>query len=147
MHLTILTVYTSKNPKCRKEINKLEGVLIQRERQHVTIVKPNKAGYFDYKVPLDKFLPGFCQWKVDSIIYNDKGENPDTWGYGSTLATFTDKKHTGRTSTQQRLNESCTLKMCNVISTSISSGDNENLLNTSNHSIEFNYYLMDKNDH
>lgn len=142
--LTILTIYTSTNPKCRKEINKLEGVSAPRERLHYSYVKPGPSGHFSYKVPLDKFTLGFCKWRIGWANYNDEGKNPNSWGNINTLATFTKELNKGKTLTKQKLEEVCTLKKCTVISTSINVGDDKNLLLSSNHIIQFDYYFKGK---
>lgn len=65
INIGIQAVYTTRNKVCDKTYNKLEGV--RGWRQKSEIFKPNgitEKGRYVYKIPLDKFKKGLCNWSV-----------------------------------------------------------------------------------
>lgn|SRR3990167_893179 len=67
--LTLQARYVTSNPNCQNLTHWFEGV---KEDQAITIEKTvtlphNQVMY--YKIPLDKFLPGYCQWRVERVAY------------------------------------------------------------------------------
>ena len=61
--------YYTTNPKCRRTINKLEGISSYLERDFTYQVKPDDKGNFNFKIPLDRFEPGICNWQMLNIEY------------------------------------------------------------------------------
>lgn len=69
--LILFKHYETQNSRCNITINQFEGAedarIIEPEYP-VTISKKT----FTYKLPLDDYLPGYCQWKLSDIrLYND----------------------------------------------------------------------------
>ena len=69
VRLVWVTEYYTANPECEVVTNQFEGVRNAREVENTLIVKPNSSGNYEYKIPLDKYLPGFCRWQVSDSSY------------------------------------------------------------------------------
>jgi len=68
--LVWVTEYYTANPECEVVTNQFEGVRNAREIKNSLVVKPNSTGNYEYKIPLDKYLPGFCRWQVGQTLFN-----------------------------------------------------------------------------
>lgn len=58
--------YYSTNPKCRvlsQYSSPLEGAKFDRDLSDFYVVKPNDAGQYHIKIPLDKYKSGYCRWQ------------------------------------------------------------------------------------
>jgi len=79
----IIADYSTINTKCNVVTNGLEGV--SSERMHDDKFDINKMvdskGHFKLKIALDKYKPGFCNWRDVTILYanpSKEGGNPLT---------------------------------------------------------------------
>jgi hypothetical protein len=70
IQLTWLATYYTFNPQCNVEVNQLEGVDSPLIIYHYFPVKPDAKGNYQLKIPLDKYMPGYCQWAIVSIAYH-----------------------------------------------------------------------------
>lgn len=77
VHLKWITRYYTSNDACKVVINALEGVSSYQQKTDVVKIKPNKKGSYFHKIPLDKYLPGYCKWQAETILYafNKNKEN------------------------------------------------------------------------
>ena len=137
--LRLLTVYATTNPKCEKVINKFEGVSVPREREHYITARPNNNGTYFYKVALDKYLPGWCKWQVDSAYFNDAGSSRrvdyDTVDWFSSNPKKVTKK------VEEQIDWSCSLDNCELKpSTSYIAIEQKSIPTFMNHILELNYY-------
>ena len=69
LQLHWVATYQTNNPQCNVEINELEGVDSQLYiKKHIPIT-PDARGNYQLKIPLDKYMPGKCKWKIRSTSY------------------------------------------------------------------------------
>ncbi|MSP53372.1 MAG: hypothetical protein EXR81_03865 [Gammaproteobacteria bacterium] len=143
--LIILTVYTTTNPACEKDINPLEGVSAPRQQVQYTYVQPDTTGHFSYQLPMDKYLPGVCGWKISWANYNDSGStNLDH--FSSAVWFSSDKKEIVEIY-KEYINTGCSETECFTLSSSNNVVvENKSVPNFKNHILEFNYYRSAKND-
>lgn len=66
---TLGIAYVTHNDDCRKIINPLEGVYTARVKEESIIVKIDQNHHYGYKIPIDKYLPGYCQWEATAMYY------------------------------------------------------------------------------
>ena len=69
VHLSWQTTAWTKNPKCQVTINKFEGVVDERYQEQVYPVKVDKQGYYHINIPIDHYLPGYCDWRMRLISF------------------------------------------------------------------------------
>ena len=62
-------VYSSTNPLCQYDVTWFEGADVDRQRKKNFIIKLSQDGHFTGKIPLDYYLPGYCQWRITTIGY------------------------------------------------------------------------------
>jgi hypothetical protein len=88
VHLIWQTTAWTKNPKCNVTYNQFEGVV--GWRSHVThyTVKPDSKGSYFIRIPIDRYLPGYCDWRMRSISFSLQGN----W-LGQVLIANFSKKH------------------------------------------------------
>lgn len=75
-----ITRFYTQNKSCEITINEFEGVHAPRMKSVTLKITPNRKGAFKYKLPTDKYLPGYCIWKTLTAYYqlNDKNKNLGT---------------------------------------------------------------------
>ncbi len=69
LKLTWILVYETHNPKCDYTISKFNGVYSSQDKLLFYKVKPDSSGHYEYKLPLQKYEPGFCKWAVSGLYY------------------------------------------------------------------------------
>lgn len=67
-YLTFAQTYVSTNPKCDHEGNILAGLKESQVRTDYYPVNTNANGNYKIKIPLDKYLPGECEWRAYQIF-------------------------------------------------------------------------------
>ncbi len=60
--------YATHNDACHKVVNYFEGAEVARFMEE-TVTFLTNAGHYRYKLPLDKYLPGYCRWEATSMDY------------------------------------------------------------------------------
>ena len=143
VQLTILTVYETTNPECEEDTNPLAGVLTPRKRSSYIHIQPNAKGHFYYKVPLDKYLPGFCKWEASWTNYNDQSiKFPHL--FESAIWFSNDKSETINLD-KEYINSSCTNTECTMLeSSNFIVFEHKSIIANKNHILEFNYYRSKK---
>ena len=78
-------LYETNNRDCDIVINNFEGVVRPKNKTSVIKAEINEAGYYYYKIPIDKYMQGYCKWKLTSLryrfTYNGDQYYPPTWVY------------------------------------------------------------------
>jgi hypothetical protein len=67
--LSFVLDYSTEKKECLVSVNKLAGVYSVRNEITKYTIKPDKNGYYQLKIPLDKYEPGYCNWSWGSIHY------------------------------------------------------------------------------
>lgn len=100
--------YQTTNPKCRWNLNSVEGVDSDRYISVVHKVIPNSKGNYHFKFTLDKYLPGYCNWTASDF------ENAIADPTYSDIVMFDNDAKTSRSSASANFN--CNNKGCSDIS-------------------------------
>lgn len=58
--------------KCRNVVNRFEGAIFPLYKDDSFIMQPDARGYYTYKIALDKYVPGYCEWKPLAAGYEYK---------------------------------------------------------------------------
>lgn len=66
---SIVTLYSTRNPKCMYMENDIEGVSSNRYIEVVNKVQVNKENRYSLEIPLDKYKPGYCEWQISVVGY------------------------------------------------------------------------------
>ena len=62
--------YAGYNPNCTTTINWLEGIEGMHAKRDFYTAKPDQAGNYEVKIPIDAYKPGKCDWKIARINYS-----------------------------------------------------------------------------
>lgn len=71
VRLRFIQSYVGMNPKCAVASNPLSGIKENPARSFTHVAELDTNGNYEIKVPLDKYLPGYCHWQ--------------SWGMGLTM--------------------------------------------------------------
>ena len=106
-----IATYSSTEKKCDVIYNHLEGVVGWRQIKLKHIATANASGDYELKIPLDRYKPGDCHWKIASIT-DYSGINNH---FGTTIAGFypCGTSHSCLLSERQKLNYHVTGKYIN----------------------------------
>lgn len=73
VNLSWKATYISHNPKCQYYPNsyvKFEGVPSDRAVVSFWKAQADAKGDYQLKIPLDKYLPGYCQWSIFKLYFS-----------------------------------------------------------------------------
>jgi hypothetical protein len=70
VHLIWQTTAWTQNSKCQVTLNQFEGVVDNRYQEDDYPITPNQQGNYAIKIPIDRYLPGYCDWRMRSISFN-----------------------------------------------------------------------------
>jgi hypothetical protein len=97
VELKLIADYYTNNKKCEKTYNSFEGVVGARVIRKVYVVKPDKNGIYLVKLPLDKYIPGYCSWDIAAISYILFKNNHEGYVIGSfSSKAYVPKKRDGQ---------------------------------------------------
>ena len=69
-HLSWGTTALTQNPKCNiHSQDKIKNLLPQQNDITTYPVKTDAQGNYQIKIPIDRYLPGFCQWRMRIMFY------------------------------------------------------------------------------
>jgi len=68
IQLKWVAIYSTTNPKCDKTYNSFEGVVGWRQIKVPFIAKLDKNSRYQFKIPLDYYESGLCEWKIASVV-------------------------------------------------------------------------------
>ena len=63
IQLAFEQTYAARNNKCSKVTNVLAGFESLPAKHDTYHIKPDKKGYYQVMIPMDKYLPGYCNWQ------------------------------------------------------------------------------------
>lgn len=63
VRLRFIQTVAALSDKCTHVTNHLEGVTGNPTKSHTYVAEPDAKGNYEIKVPLDKYLPGYCDWQ------------------------------------------------------------------------------------
>jgi len=66
--------YDTENTNCYKTVNRIEGVSSARQKV-INYPFETSNNHYKIKIPIDYFLAGNCQWKLETITYLVNGKN------------------------------------------------------------------------
>src|SRR3990167_4045062 len=107
MHPRFYADYETFNDQCKRVLDSFVGSGPRSFK--LTFDPMNKQGDFDFKIPIDKYLPGKCKWQLSGISYSnniDKKHENETY---TSIADFTDK------SARQINQDGFVFFVCNII--------------------------------
>lgn len=113
-------IYASQNTKCqyyKTPVAKRANMPSARQVTQHWITKSNTNGEYQIRIPLDRYLPGECQWGI-SGIYVKMNAAPERWF----IAIF--KPHAHNTKTAVANTYTCSYDQRHVLHRVISSGYN-----------------------
>ena len=62
--------YAAYNKKCDRNISWLEGIKGMSEHSDYYPAQPDIQGNYKIKIPIDRYLPGKCNWKISWITHS-----------------------------------------------------------------------------
>lgn len=75
INLTWHIAYITHNDDCREVFNPLEGVYGARSQEDSFLIKTDETNHYSYKIPIDKYLPGYCDWHATSMYYESRSKS------------------------------------------------------------------------
>jgi hypothetical protein len=70
MYMAFWATYGGYNPKCKVWVNFLEGIPGMPGHPDFYPVKPDAKGNYIVKIPIDRYKPGRCDWKIAWIDFS-----------------------------------------------------------------------------
>jgi hypothetical protein len=70
VHLIWQTTAWTQNSKCQVTLNQFEGVVDNRYQEDYYPVTPNQQGNYAIKIPIDRYLPGYCDWRMRKLAFS-----------------------------------------------------------------------------
>src|SRR3989339_391722 len=55
--------------QCKEVLNPVDAVSVPKEKKYFFSVPITKKEVYEYRIPLDKFQHGFCDWRIYKIDY------------------------------------------------------------------------------
>jgi hypothetical protein len=65
--LRFIQDYVGANPKCASESDPISGIMENPAKSITHLAEPDVNGNYEIRVPLDKYLPGYCNWQSWSM--------------------------------------------------------------------------------
>ena len=69
MHPRFYADYETFNDQCKRVLDSFVGSGPRSFK--LTFDPMNKQGDFDFKIPIDKYLPGKCKWQLSGVFYSE----------------------------------------------------------------------------
>ncbi len=109
LRLNWILVYYTHNPKCSYVVDKFDGVYSSREKDIYYPVHLDSTGHYIYRLPLQKFSPGFCKWRVEAVRYLFNDEKLINAAY---MANFSPKAEPSSQASHSLQTWTCADKFC-----------------------------------
>ena len=84
VRLRFIQAYVGSNPKCAAESDPISGIKENPARSFTHLAELDANGNYEIKVPLDKYLPGYCHWQSYDmgITLTNQEYHYESDGYG-----------------------------------------------------------------